>query len=199
VTVRTPNFIIDECERLIEALPHEHRHKAEKVLEQLQNYNSEENIILILDHMIELESKHVNPCMNPRLFRRSLISLSLIKALNLYENKEEAKMMLNKVQQMARFESSWCQDDELYKWDRTFNVVTSPTEWKRVCARAKVLPNSGSIQIALQIKKPKKLKIAQKVWQELSCNKKINNKPVKEYYEIWFRQTERACYYIYLP
>lgn len=199
MTVRTPSFIIHECERLIEALPPKHKTKADKILQQLHKLNKVEDIIRLMDCMVHLEHECGDLSMEPQLFKRSFISLSLLKALKTYWNKEEAKEMLNLVQQMARFECSWGQNDEVYTWDRTFNVVTSLTEWKRICARAEVLPNKGDIQIALQIKKPKKLKVAEKAWKELSCKDKQNHKHAKEYFKIWFRQAEREFYYIYLP
>jgi len=199
VTVRTPNFIISECERLIEALPCEYKHKADKILQQLQKPNKLEDIIWIMDYMVYLEEACGELSMQPQLFKRSLVSLSLIKAFEKYGKDEETEEMLKVIQQMANFARNWGEQDENYNWDRTFNVVLSITEWRRICARAEVLPNKGNIQIALQIKKPKKLKIAEKAWKELSCKEKLKHKHAKEYFDIWFRQVDRALYYIYLP
>lgn len=199
MTVQTPKFIISECERLIEALPHQHKHKAEKIIEQLHKLNRTEEAIRVVEYMEKLEEAYVSPYMTPQLFKRSRVSKRLITALEQYEDKEEAKDMLDAIQDMAKFKSSWSQDDEGYMWDRTFDVVKSPTEWRRICARAEVLTSKGGIQIALQIKKPKKLKVAEKAWKDVSRKLNMQEDCAKLHYEIWFRQKDRAYYYIYLP
>ena len=198
MTVQTPKFINDECERLIEALPTQHKRKAEEILEQLHKLNRVERALLLVEHMAELEENYVYPYMAPRLFKRSHISKSLITALEQHENKDEAEEMLNAIQSMAKFESSWCQDDKGYEWDRTFNVVLSTKQWKRICSRAEILPGMGSIQIALEIKKPKKLKTAERAWIDASRMLNMQCSCAKLDYEIWFRQRERAIYHIYL-
>ena len=196
--VRTPNFIISECERLIESLPTEHKKTAEAILEQLHQMNSLENAIQMMESMSELEEKYVYPRMTPQLFKRSHISNTLIKALNHYKKREEAEAMLEFVKEMAKFESSWCQLDECYNWDRTFNVVKPKKEWQRICARAEVISSKGSIKVALEVKRPRKTKSYDKAWQK--AYQKLHMYAHAEHdYEIWFRQVDRIIYHIYLP
>lgn len=196
--VRTPNFMICECKRLIEALPAEQKQKAERVCEKLHQMNSLEDIVRMMEYMAELEKIYVNPRMEPELFKRSYVSSGLIKALQEYKNHEEAKEMLAILEDMSKFKSSWCQEDEIYKMDRTFRLVKTRKDWMRVCARAQVLPNRGTIKIALEVKTPKKTKTADKAWQK-ACKNLSTYTFAELDYEIWFRQVERACYYIYLP
>lgn len=198
MTVKTPSFIISECERLIQALPLEHKKRAEEILEQLYLWNDFTAAIDLMEKMHSLEEYCVPSKMMPRLFKRSYISETLIKAFEQEESSEETKSMLETVKKMASFEEDWCEYDASFNMDRTFWVIRRQKDWKRICARAKELPSNGSIKIALEIKKPKKLKTAEKVWEE-DAHKVKKFLSARFYYEIWFRQTEKAYYHIYLP
>lgn len=198
MTVKTPGFIISECKRLIESLPLEHKKTAEEILEQLGLWNDFTAVVDLMERMHSLEKYCIESKMMPQLFKRSHISESLIKAFEQEGNSKEAKAVLETVKKMAIFEASWCQYDANFNMDRTFWVIKRQKDWQRICARAKELHSNGSIKIALEIKKPKKLKSAEKVWEE-DAHKVKKFMSARFYYEIWFRQIEKAYYYIYLP
>lgn len=197
--VRTPKFIIEECERLIGSIKPEYKAAAEKLREELQEYIKVEDAIRIVDSMRKLSLTQTNYVMVPELFRRSHISQSLINELESYENQDEAKKMLETVKDIATCNSSWCQDDSDYRWtwDRTFWLVKHQKEWKRICARATVLPTRGSIKIAFEVREPKMTTVAKNAYQELSANDYWRMKELS--YKIWFRLFKRVHYYVYVP
>ena len=197
MTVKAPKFIISECQRLIEALPYEYKKRAEEILEKWLEYNSPEDVLYLMETMLELERQYVYPQMVPKLFKRSHISESLIKAFKQQTQITEIKSMSEMVEKMANFELSWCEEDKCYDMDRTFWFVRSQKDWERVCARSKILPSEGTIKIALQIKKPKKNKSAEIACREVA-EKFPENASAMCNCQIFFRQQEKAYYYIYL-
>lgn len=190
----TPEFVIHECERMIEALPTDCKKYGEEILKRLNQDNTLEEAILLMDEMMQFDG-YLEAQELLGLFKRSCVSQDLLETLSRIDT-DDAKHMLGSVKSMANFESCWCQDDECYgNYNRTFELVNSEEEWEQICSRGEILP-SNAVKIAMLVEKPKKDEEAEKHWQEAAHNL-CEMEHAELYSDIWFGTTQKVIYYIY--
>ena len=199
--VTTPKFIIHECERLIKALPKDQKKLGEDVLRELQKKNDIEDAIDLMDWMADIEKCYLVKPMSPMLFNRSFVSKPLVRALEEYENQKDAAAVLKAIKKLADFKMElWKYNESLY--DRTFRLVSSEREWKRLISTRKVqvvIIGRIKIKIAIEPVVPQESKIAEQAYDVLFRNKTVGGNSYMEWWGIWFRTHSRTIYHFYLP